>query len=76
MTYGSIYYAGLSKMYKRVRIYKDRVTGEVFFQALYPATKGMKANGKMFKSEREAAISVDMFLINKGLAPLNILVKK
>ena len=31
---------------------------------------------KYFKSERQAAIQVDKYLLNKGRKPVNILVKK
>ena len=37
---------------------------------------GTKSNTKYFQCEREAAKAVDLFRINNGLEPINILIRK
>lgn len=54
--------------FKHVSIYKD-FRGEIFY-----VVRGNKANA--FKDEREAAKSVDLYLIKQGKEPVNILKRK
>lgn len=58
-----------SKKYKHVL--KTEVNGHVYYRI---NIKGVSKIG--YKTEREAALAVDKYLINKGKEPVNILVRK
>jgi hypothetical protein len=62
--------------FKYVKKFVSRATGDVHWQArLYIKGTG-KATGKMFANERDAAKAVDVFLINNGREPINVLKRK
>lgn len=58
-----------SEKYKYVGKYVDR-KGNVLWQGK------RYTNGKMVESERQAAINVDIQLLNEGKNPINVLIKK
>lgn len=62
---------------------KIRKSDKYKYVALFETKEGlerwgvqMMGNTKYYDSEREAALSVDKVLINKGKEPVNILVRK
>ena len=57
--------------YKNVYSY-ELPTGEIVHQSYLPKYKWSAYHD----SEKKAAIAVDMFLINKGKKPINVLVRK
>ena len=57
--------------YKYVYSY-ELPTGEIVYQSYIPKYKWSAYHD----SEKKAAIAVDMFLINKGEEPINVLVRK
>jgi len=68
-------WAGKSNNYKGVYIRKCNKTQELVYEAhIYIKGKSFYKYG--LNSEREAAIKVDLFLIENGLEPVNILKRK
>jgi hypothetical protein len=62
--------------FKYVSKFVSRATGDVHWQArLYIKGEG-KATGKFYTTERDAAKAVDVFLINNGRDPINVLKRK
>ena len=59
-------YIGTSKMYSYVSHYQDSCGNDRWLGKRW-------TNGKMFDTEREAALYVDIQLIEKGEPPKNIL---
>lgn len=57
--------------YKNVYSY-ELPTGEILHQSFLPKYKWSAYHN----TEKKAAIAVDMFLINKGKEPINVLVRK
>lgn len=64
------------KNYKHVYEYVNTKTGEVIWFARMRNPKTGSQNGKHYPTDKEAAKAVDMFLINIGMEPVNILKKK
>lgn len=67
---------GYESPFKYVKKFVSRATGDVHWQAILYIKGTGKATGKMFDNERDAAKAVDMFLINNGREPVNILKRK
>jgi hypothetical protein len=63
-------YVGKSKIYKGVYLYRRNGRQEVYFGEIQKKKKGG------FETERQAAIWVDMRLIEAGKEPVNILKRK
>ena len=61
--------------YKYVYKYVSRKDGEVKWIARFYSTFN-GGNAKGYDTEREAAKAVDVYLLNQGKQPVNILVKK
>lgn len=65
---------GHKSQYKGVSRCQNKKTGEYVWQGTF-YYKGSQ-NSKFYETEREAAKAVDLFKINHGLEPVNILVRK
>lgn len=61
--------------FKYVYKYVSRKDGEVKWTARFYSDFN-NGNAKQYNTEREAAKAVDVFLLNQGKQPVNILVKK
>lgn len=70
-TYGTFVKKGSKYKYVRCSKLKD---GFIWTAAFY--FKGKINNSKIYKTEREAAIAVDLFRISKCMPPINILKPK
>lgn len=69
-----IKYVG-STEYKHVKLYKNTKTQGLLYFATVCSIKNNYNMSKFFDTIKEAALCVDMFLINKGKEPVNILKK-
>lgn len=58
--------------YRGVDVYKN-VKGRISFKARISPTPGFRGKSKGFNTEREAAMQVDKWLIERGVPPVNIL---
>jgi hypothetical protein len=67
---------GYESPFKYVKKFVSRATGDVHWQARLYIKGGGKATGKFYNTERDAAKAVDVFLINNGREPVNVLKRK
>ena len=70
-TFGTYFKKGSKYKYVSCRKVKD-----IFIWRAQFYHKGKNLNSKLYKTEREAAIAVDLFMINTGRPPINILKAK
>lgn len=66
-------HVGKHAAYKHVYEYVNTKTGRTVWQAVMRNPKTGSQNGKYYETDKDAAKAVDMFLINIGKEPVNIL---
>lgn len=73
-----IKYLYYSRNYKYVQVCENRKTNEMCYKAVFRKlnTNHHSGNTKMYTTEREAAIAVDIYLIKNKRDPVNVLKKR
>jgi hypothetical protein len=71
-----LYFKDIKSKYKYVQCRKSNVTGHIVWSSRILDLFGKVSNSKLYESERDAAIAVDINRINVGREPVNVLKRK